>query len=140
VNYDAGLFHVGGFLSYADPDGANNTAVEIGGRFFYHLHSTAMSDFGIGGSLGIGSFDNGFLAGGGMAGNGSTTLIVAEPAFQIRLFLASNVALSFTAGIALSLSDDKYVLLSGQSFNGGSDVAGIGLTGGVGVHYYFFGK
>ena len=32
---------------------ADNTCSSIGGRFYYHVHSTAMSDFGLGGSLGI---------------------------------------------------------------------------------------
>src|SRR5690242_15810320 len=53
VNYDAGRFHAGGFLGYADPAGGNNTTVNIGGRFFFHVATSALSDFSIGGGLGI---------------------------------------------------------------------------------------
>jgi hypothetical protein len=116
VNYDAGRFHVGGALSFEDPAGRDNSIFEIGGRFFYHLASTAMSDFSIGGGLGIRHNDNG--------GNGTTALYL-EPGFQIRAFIASNVALSFTAAISVGAADASDVVINGD------------LTGTAGVHYYF---
>jgi len=100
MNYDAGMFHAGGFLAFYDAKGANNTVFEVGGRFYYHLHSTAMSDFGLGGSIGIANVDRNAF--GGMAAE-SATLIFVEPGMQIRLFLASNVALSVAAGIQRQL-------------------------------------
>ena len=138
LNYDAGEFHVGGFLGFADPPMANNTLVDLGGRFFYHMHSTAMSDFGLGGGLGVESVPTG----GGMGGPTRKTYVYFEPSFQIRLFLASNVALSFTAGLSIGVVDASGVVITGQGVAGGSfnfDVGtGVGFLGGAGVHYYFF--
>ena len=117
ANYDAGQFHVGGFFGLSDPSGANNTTVDIGGRFFFHVASAAASDFSVGGSLGIESTHDG-------AGNSITNVFI-EPGFQIRAFITGNVALSFTAGIAI----------------GAADASGLAITGDVngqaGVHYYF---
>ena len=51
VNYDLGKMHFGGFLGYfnnGDEMGDDTSDYTLGGRFFYHLHSTAMSDFGVG--------------------------------------------------------------------------------------------
>jgi hypothetical protein len=114
VNYDAGKFHTGGFLGFADPPGGDNTQFDIGGRFFFHLASTAMSDFSVGGSLGIAHSDA-----------GDQTNVFLEPSFQIRAFLASNVALSFTGGITIGTGDNRLVEITAQ------------VTGAAGVHYYF---
>ncbi len=141
VNYDAGQFHLGGFIGYAD-DGANpdQNAFQLGGRFFYHLHSTAMSDFSIGGGIG---FESDKHIVGGMGGTMTTrnTYVFVEPAFQIRVFVASNVALSFTGGITIGTVDAQGYALTGQGLGGGSftvNGAGVGFLGGAGVHYYFF--
>jgi hypothetical protein len=139
LNYDAGQFHLGGFIGYAD-DGNNNSDFEIGGRFFYHLHSTAMSDFSIGGGLGLASDKR---AAGGM-GTMTTraTFVFVEPSFQIRLFVASNVALSFTGGLTIGVADAQGYAVTGQGVGGGeftvSAATGVGFLGGAGVHYYFF--
>src|SRR5262249_27666133 len=85
ANYDAGRFHVGGFFGLTDPAGGDNTEVDIGGRFFFHLASTATSDFSLGGTIGIGSRQN--------PGPAPTdTLLFIEPGFQIRMFVVPNVA------------------------------------------------
>ncbi len=118
VNYDMGQFHVGGFLGFNDDDGPDNTNIGLGGRFYYHLHSTAMSDFSIGGSVGVA-----FL---GTAADDDPTIVFIEPGFQIRAFVASNVALSFTGGMWLGAGDADGLAITGD------------LTGGAGVHYYFF--
>ena len=132
LNYDAGQFHIGGFLSMTDQEGGNNTLFEIGGRFFWHLHKTAMSDFGLGGNLGIESDPP-------RAGSPNrTTHVFIEPAFQIRLFVASNVALSFTAGIVFGAVDAGGLAITGQGVGNGGDAFGAGFSGGAGVHYYFF--
>ncbi len=122
VNYDAGKFHAGGFLSFQDESGANNTDIGIGGRFFYHLHSTPTSDFSIGGNLGVLFASDPTPPPDGS----SSTQLYLEPAIQIRAFISGNVALSATAGIAIGLADADGVSLDGQ------------VTGGAGIHYYFY--
>ena len=139
LNYDAGKFHVGGFLGFFDPPGPDNTVVEIGGRFFYHLHSTAMSDFSLGANLGLASVP----VTTGMGANAMTNRdsdVYLEPAFQIRLFVAPNVALSFTGGLVIGLVDASGTAITGQGVGSSLSVNGanVGLTGGAGVHYYFF--
>ena len=118
VNYDAGRFHLGGFLGFDDPEGGSNDELEIGGRFFYHIASTAMSDFSLGGGLGIRSQNN-------PAPGDRTTELFLEPGFQIRAFIVSNVALSFTGGISIGAIDASAVRIFGD------------FTGTAGVHYYF---
>jgi hypothetical protein len=119
VNYDAGKFHVGGFIGFDDPAGGNNTRIDIGGRFFFHVAGTASSDFSVGGGLGIRNQGRGAAA-------GSTTSLFVEPSFQIRAFIATNVALSFTGGFSVGAADASELVIDGQ-------VEGI-----AGVHYYFF--
>jgi hypothetical protein len=121
INYDAGKFHVGGFLGFQDPEGPNNTEIAFGARFFYHVHHTAMSDFSIGGSLGIDSVP---VLVGGMTQR--QTLLFIEPGAQIRAFVTSNVALSFTVGFVIGAADAGGLIFDGQT------------TGTAGVHYYFF--
>jgi hypothetical protein len=120
VNFDGGKFHAGGFLGFQDPAGQFNTFFTIGGRFYYHVHSTAMADFGIGGQLGIGYRPTGQMM------DRYDTDIFIEPGFQIRAFLASNVAISFTAGMVIGAVDASGIELGGQ------------VQGAAGVHYYFF--
>lgn len=119
ANYDAGQFHVGGFLGFFDPAGDNNTTVDIGGRFFWHIASSASADFSLGGSLGI---QNAHAAGSG----DSITNLFIEPSFQIRAFITPNVALSFTGGFEVGAADADEVNITGQAVVEG------------GVHYYFF--
>jgi hypothetical protein len=139
VNYDGGAFHAGGFFAFYDAKGSNNSIFELGGRFYYHLHSTAMSDFGLGGNIGIASVQRNAL---GPMATGSATLVYIEPGFQIRLFLASNVALSIAAGLMIGAADADQglidVAVSGQTLTGNTSLSGIGFTGGAGLHYYFF--
>jgi hypothetical protein len=120
VNYDAGLFHVGGFLGFVDGGGRDDTDYTFGARFYWHLHDTPQSDFGIGGMIGFYSLDlhNMFPD--------RQSLLYFQPGIQIRAFISTNVALSFTAGIAFALAD-----ADGASFGGQ-------LMGSAGVHYYFF--
>jgi hypothetical protein len=121
LNFDGGIFHAGGYLGYADDVAvspiAGESAFQVGGRFYYHIHSTAMSDFGVGGQLGIAVVDQ---------GEDSVTGIYIQPGFQVRMFVASNVALSGTAGFNVAAGDDDGLVLAGD------------LTGGFGFHYYFF--
>jgi hypothetical protein len=119
MSYDAGTFHAGGFLSFEDEDGDDNSQLGFGGRFFWHIHSSPMSDFSIGGNLGILMADEG--------PDESATVVFLEPAVQIRAFIAGNVALSATSGIVIGVSDaEGQAALRGQ----------INAT--AGIHYYFF--
>jgi hypothetical protein len=124
-NYDGGKFHVGAFLGLQDPDGADNTDFTLGARFYYHVASTAMSDFSVGGSVGI--FSDATPAMGPVDAHRDTKLYI-EPGFQIRAFVASNVALSFSGGLVIRALDDSGVAVDGQ------------FTASAGVHYYFFGQ
>ena len=53
------------------------------------------------------------------------TGLFLEPGVQLRLFLASNVAISAATGIAIGLVDADGVAITGQTITGG-------------IHYYFF--
>jgi len=116
VNYDAGAFHVGGSFGFEDnrPGGPNNY-FRIGGRFYYHLHSTALADFGLGGEVHIEDAE----------GPNNTAVEIAG-GFQIRSFISTNVALSFTGGFVVGTADSSGVSVSGTPLA----VAGF--------HYYFF--
>ena len=137
ASYDGGKFDADAFLGYVHFDeggGMSTSLTEVGGRFFYHLHSTAMSDFGVGGGLALASVPGGM-------GAARSTPIFLEPGFQIRLFLASNVALSFMGGLSIALGDARVTQLAGQSLgNSALDFGGgiVALSGVAGVHYYFF--
>jgi hypothetical protein len=120
ANYDMGMFHFGGALGFADGGGDDDTYYSIGGRFYYHVHSTAMSDFGIGGEVHIAS------VGDGDPDTDNASFMIFEPGLQVRAFVASNVALSLSAGIAVGLMDADGFAMTGQA------------TGGAGLHYYFF--
>jgi hypothetical protein len=122
INYDGGKFHTGLALGFADPDGPDNTQFDVFGRFYYHVASTAMADFGLGGEVTLQTQE-------APMGAGSTTNVnvYLEPGFQIRVFVASNVALSFAAGISIGVAHD-----------GGAAITGQGLDGTAGIHYYFF--
>jgi hypothetical protein len=121
ANYDAGLFHVGGFLGFHDGGNTDDTDYTFGARFYFHLHDSTLSDFGIGGAIGFYSRDDR-----GVAGQDRDSLLFFEPGIQIRAFVANNVALSFTAGLSFGLAD-----ADGADFDGQ-------LQGLAGVHYYFF--
>jgi hypothetical protein len=120
MNYDAGKFHAGGFLGYFNPAGDNNTEIDVGGRFFFHLASTASSDFGIGGLLGIQNVPN---------GADRRSFLIIEPGFQIRTFIVPNVALSFTVGMEIGTAVSGP---SGDELNITGNIIGQG-----GIHYYF---
>jgi hypothetical protein len=121
ANYDAGLFHVGGFLGFSDGPNNNDTDYTFGARFYFHVHETSLSDFGVGGMIGFFSEDDR-----GMPGMDRQGRLYFEPGIQFRAFIANNVALSFTAGISFGLADADGAILDGQF---------VGLAG---VHYYFF--
>ena len=106
------------------------------------MHSTATTDFSLGGNLGFETIPVVTGTGPGAMVDRHADVFV-EPAFQIRLFIATNVvALSFTGGLELALGDASGTALTAQgvgsslSVNGNSNA--IALSGGAGIHYYFF--
>jgi hypothetical protein len=130
LSYDMGKFHLGGALGFFD-NGDDETDYTLSGRFYYHLHSTAMSDFSIGGGLGFYSDETTD----GMDSDRATYMFL-EPSFQIRCFVAANVALSFTGGFVLAFQDADGIALGGGDIGG--DGVGGAVTGSAGIHYYFF--
>jgi len=132
-NFAAGNFHPGGFRGFNDPGDRDDDAMIIGGRFFYHVHSTLTSDFSVGGSLGYVSQNN-------PPPVDREGELYIEPAIQIRAFIVSNVALSFNVGVSIGVMDAESVDLGGQLVGGSLNVSGTNLSfgGGAGVHYYFF--
>lgn len=121
LSYDLGNFRVDGllYLLFVNNDGgADSTAFAIGGRAFYKMHSSSKADFSVGGGLALGFLDTG-------PGNGSFR-VALDGAFQIRVWMANNVALNASAGIGFAVGDNPFVFaLSGQ------------LTGAFGMIYYF---
>jgi hypothetical protein len=83
------------------------------------MHQTSNADFSLGGGLGMLHRNP--------DGPDSGTNFVLEGLAQIRVFLASNVALSSTFGFGAGLVD------------GGDDVFGFGgqFLGSAGLVYYF---
>jgi hypothetical protein len=129
ANYDAGKFHFGGFLGFFDGGDDDDTDYTFGARFYYHVHESSLSDFGVGGAIGFYSQDN-------MAPLERDTLLFFEPGVQIRAFLSNNVALSFTTGISFALVDADGAKIGGTDFS--LFGAGAGFNAIAGVHYYFF--
>jgi hypothetical protein len=116
-SWDSGQFRVDGLLYLLFIEDSTTTFA-LGGRFFYEMHSTSKADFSLGGGLALGFADS---------GPGDANIRVAmEGAMQVRVWLASNVALNASAGLGFSVGEGAFVFgLSGQ------------LTGGFGLMYYF---
>jgi hypothetical protein len=135
--YDAGKFRIDALLGfdYESAAGNNNGSVTrfgIAGRFFWVLHRMERADFSLGGGFGIVRESIG-------DGGPSETNILLEFAAQIRVFIAPNVALSGSLGVAVVTADNA-VVVSGPVTSGGGDGSfGIGgeLLGGFGATYYF---
>lgn len=118
LDYDTGKFHLGGLIGLRDDAGPDNTVVAAGARFYYHMHSTANSDFGIGGQIGLLSFPQ--------TADERGLGFYIEPGFQIRAFLTANVAINATAGLVIGAADADGLAVLGQP------------VAGAGIHYYFF--
>ena len=89
-SYDAGKFHAGAFLSFRDEAGDDNTDIGVGGRFYWHVHSTPLSDFSFGGNLGV-LFDN--------EPGAARDIVILNAGAGLY---AANVADSILSGIALA--------------------------------------
>jgi hypothetical protein len=123
--FDGGPWHVEGILGLLKPAAGTRASFDIGGRFWYHLHSTANADFSVGGGLG-------YLHQ-GRVGTSSDGVWI-EVGGQIRTFLTSNVALSASLGLSIATIDFEAYGLTGQLLAGQGPSGGAG----IGLHYYFY--
>jgi hypothetical protein len=118
VAYDAGPWHLDTLVGLTKNDGDvedRRPSFTIGGRFWFHLHKSANAEFSVGGGLGFTH-----------AGPAHAEIFSIEGGGLLRAFIASNVALSFSVGLAVNAADRSTVAIGGQ------------LIGGAGVHYYFY--
>jgi hypothetical protein len=116
--FDGGPWHAEGVLGMFKNGGgapANRLSVIVGGRFWWHIHNTANSDFSLGGGLSY--YHN------GPSGNDG---LLIDGGAQLRAFLTSNVAASFTVGLGIATVDYDQLGLGGN------------FIGTAGIHYYFF--
>jgi hypothetical protein len=118
IVYDPGKFHIEGILGFSAIEDVD-TIIALGGRFYYHLHTSTAADFSVGGGLGISIVDQ-------EAADESDTAIHIEAGGQVRTFVVPNVALAASLGLAVVSAD-------------GSDFVGLtgNLVGSLGVTYFF---
>jgi hypothetical protein len=119
VAYDGGPWHFDTMLSLTKNDGdtpaERRPSFGLGGRFWFHLHKAANSDFSVGGGLG---FEH--------EGPSKDAIVSLEGGVLLRVFLASNVALSASAGLGVQTADRSFVTIGGQ------------FIGAAAIHYYFY--
>lgn len=118
VAYDGGPWHLDTMFGVLKRDGdspGNKADFELGARFWFHLHKSANSDFSVGGGLGFIHF-----------GPADENAVFLEGGVQLRAFIASNVALSASAGLAIETADRSAFALGGQ------------FIGSAALHYYFY--
>lgn len=112
IVYDKSAFHIEGILAFAD---AGTSDLDIGGRFWYHIHSGHRSNFSIGGGLGLARSSMDVL---GMSVD--TTTIHIDLGAEIRAFVTDNVALSADLGLSVLADDGDGFLLGGSLIGAGS--------------------
>jgi hypothetical protein len=115
-----GRFHIDGLLGMSrniDNSDSDNTRVNFGARFWYHLHAATYADFSMGGGLLVDTFRT----------NDRFTDFLFDIGAQIRIFIVPNVAMLGTVGLGLNFRD------------GASDQLMIGgkTLGSVGIAYFF---
>ena len=117
VVYDPGRFHIEGILGFRSLED-NETDIAVGGRFWWHLHTSTAADFSLGGGLGVVLIDE-------EATDEDQTNIHIEGGAQVRTFVVPNVALAATLGLAIVSGDADFVGITGQLF------------GAIGASYFF---
>ena len=110
--YQTPKYHIDGLISFFDEA---DTTVSLGGRFFYHLRQSDKADISLGAGLGFSRVDDADI-----------DVLHFEAVSQIRVFLAPEVAISATFGLAL------------QTLDGDSVGLGTDLLGSAGITYFFF--
>jgi hypothetical protein len=117
--FDGAAWHLEGLLGLqkgnSGPPNAGRVSVDVGGRFWFHIHATSNSDFSVGGGLT-------YLH----LGPQDTDSLLIDAGGQMRAFITTNVALSVTMGLGLATIDYNNLILGGNLF------------GAAGIHYYFF--
>jgi hypothetical protein len=121
IAYDPGPWHIDALLGYASVN--DSSQFNLGGRFWYHLKSSANADLslGAGGSLQHNSP-------GGMAD--SSDLVYIEAGALIRVFLAPAVGLSVGSGLVVGAAD-------AEGFYLGTPEQTVGLVTNAALHYFF---
>jgi hypothetical protein len=122
VVYATESFHIEGMFSFAD-DGGDNSDLDVGGRFYWHLHQATSADFSIGGGVGLEMLSEN----GPMGEEQEATNIFIEGGAEIRFFPVPNVSLSASLGVIVATGDADGFAATGQ------------LIGGVGIAYFFSG-
>lgn len=118
VVYDPGRFHIEGILGFRSLED-NQTDIAVGGRFWWHLHTSTAADFSLGGGVGFVLVDQ-------EATDEDQTNIHLEGGAQVRTFVVPNVALAASLGLAIVSSDEAdFVGITGQ------------LVGSIGASYFF---
>jgi hypothetical protein len=119
--YDPGPWHIDALIGYS---GVNDSSTfNIGGRFWYHVKSSANADLSVGAG---GSLVHNSPAGPG----GSTDSVLIEAGALIRVFLAPSVALSAGSGLVVGAAD-------ADGFYLGTPEQTVGLVTNAGLHYFF---
>jgi len=116
--FDGAAWHLEGLLGLQKANGdapGGRVSIDVGGRFWFHIHATSNSDFSVGGGLTYVHF-----------GPPDTDSLVIDAGGQMRAFVTTNVALSVTLGLGLATIDYNNLAVGG------------GLLGAAGIHYYFF--
>ncbi len=114
---NAGRFHVEGLFGFRRANDATN--YDLGGRFWYHVHTARTADFSLGGGLAMFSLRDG--------GGDRRYDFELDVGAQVRLFLASNVAVLGSLGLGAYFPDqgDDNIAINGQ------------FVGNFGFAYYF---
>jgi hypothetical protein len=116
--FDGGPWHLDSMLGFSKGGSGSPVTLGIGVRFWYHLAKSSDADFSVGGGLGfthVGANDP-----------DDRDFMTVEGGGLVRAFIASNVALSVSAGLAITALDRSNVSLGGM------------FIGGAAIHYYFF--
>jgi hypothetical protein len=120
--YGATSWHMDAMFGLGHVPGA--TDFDIGGRFWYHVHSAAFADFSLGGGLGLLRV---------VENDGRDHLDVAlQVGGQIRAFIVPNVALLADLGVGAYFGDNDSLFIGGEGIGGYSF-----LQGTLGIAYFF---
>jgi hypothetical protein len=117
---NGGRFHIDGLFGMSrniDGNDNDNTRVNFGARFWYHIHAASFADFSMGGGLLVDTFRT----------NDRFTDFLFDLGAQIRAFIVPNVALIGSVGLGLNFRDGE----SDQMTIGGKTLGSVGIA-------YFF--
>lgn len=117
--YDPGPWHLDTVLAFSSGTPGADVIV-LGARGWYHLASTASSDFSVGGGFSYVRTDP------DQTGAEATNELGIEAGGLIRVFLAQNVALGAGAGLVIGAVDAEGVALGP-----------VNLVSSASLHYFF---